>query len=275
METENNTLKPTIKCLNCGTEFQGNYCPECGQSAQTRRYIMKSIFDDLRSTIAGTGGNIWFTFKSLFTQPGKMVVDFIDGKRIRYQSPISMLLLVTTLYILILSFTNGFDVIKSIIDSGSVASENAVDTEKVSQGLTTLFLKGVDFLRNHYAFCFFVTLPLYVVAARVCYGKSNRKRYNWAEYTIPIIYSMVIVILYRCVIRLVPQELTFLLGVFVTPIVVVMAFSACFRKMIGFNKVITIFLSILTSVLYYIMMLGVIFIIAFIAASILSIKYHP
>ena len=31
-------------CATCGTTFQGNYCPRCGQSSRIGRYSLKSTF---------------------------------------------------------------------------------------------------------------------------------------------------------------------------------------------------------------------------------------
>ena len=30
------------RCLTCGEEYQGNYCPRCGQSAKIERYSLKN-----------------------------------------------------------------------------------------------------------------------------------------------------------------------------------------------------------------------------------------
>ena len=45
----------TIKCLNCGTEFEGKFCPECGQSAKTGRFTMRFIFENLMEAILSKG----------------------------------------------------------------------------------------------------------------------------------------------------------------------------------------------------------------------------
>lgn len=31
-------------CATCGTHYQGNYCPRCGQSAKIGRYSFKNAF---------------------------------------------------------------------------------------------------------------------------------------------------------------------------------------------------------------------------------------
>ena len=77
----------TTKCLNCGTVFEGDFCPKCGQSAKTGRFTLKFIWENLIAAIFGSYGGIWFTLKNMFTRPGKMMVEILDGKRRSYFSP--------------------------------------------------------------------------------------------------------------------------------------------------------------------------------------------
>ena len=104
-----------------------------------------------------------------------------------------------------------------------------------------------------------LTLPLFVVAARRGYGKENRKRYNRAEYIVAIVYAMVMLILYRCVINLIyPFSPDFYQKMaFYEPFAIIIALTACFRKMMGFSTLKTVWRSTLTAALYY-LLLGVI-----------------
>ena len=113
--------------------------------------------------------------------------------------------------------------------------------------------KGFSFYNNHYTAIFMLTLPLFLFATRAWYGKSNRKRYLRAEYLVAITYSMVMVVLYRCVVSLVfliSPSASDSMGNWV-PLVIVVAFTACFKKMLGFNIAKTAWRSLLAVVLYY------------------------
>ena len=115
-----------------------------------------------------------------------------------------------------------------------------------------------------------MTLPLLVVAARACYGRDNRKRYYWAEYIITIVYAMVIVVLFRCLTKftfLFDHDMALSLGFVLSPLVIVVAFTACFRKMLGYSIVKTAWRSILTVLLYCLML----FVIAFIGAIVFAL----
>lgn len=242
----------TIKCLNCGTEFHSKFCPECGQDAQTGRYTTRVIYQNIVTAFKGSG--ILFTLKNLFTRPGAMVVDMLNGKRRRYMSPFPALFFVLTIYLLIASFTGSREAAPAVLNSGE---ELSMEERRASETMLTIFYAARDFLGRNYTISILLTLPFWTLSARLCYGKENRKRYYRSEYTVAVAYSMVMVIIYRWVMSLVypiSKDVLDYMDMFL-PLFVVVAFICCFRKMMGFGLVNTALRSILVSILYYSMLL--------------------
>lgn len=87
-------------CLNCGTQVLGNYCPECGQSAATGKLKWKNILDDLIHTFTHADKSLLGTTRHMILRPGVVLQEYIDGKRKKYQSPISYFIIWVTLSIL-------------------------------------------------------------------------------------------------------------------------------------------------------------------------------
>ena len=275
IQTTTHPETKTTTCLNCGTEFQGHFCPECGQSAETGPFTMKFIYENLLSAFISKDGGIWFTLKNLFTRPGAMIVEILKGKRRRYFSPFPMLFFVLTVYILLASLTGSRDNYRQAeqtysnieINKHDDSTEQSTDveesydfTERYNQ-VKKLFGNCLKFYNNHYTVIFMLTLPLFFFAARVCYGKNNRRRYYRAEYLVAITYSMVMVVLYRCISSLVflfSKSAEGWMGTLI-PFVIVAAFTACFRKMLGFSIRKTVWRSLLALALYY-MILGAVII---------------
>ena len=273
VQTENQPEHNTTKCLNCGTEFEGNFCPECGQSAETRRFTLKFIFGNLLVAVLGRDGGIAYTLKNLFSRPGKMIVEILDGKRRKYVSPFPMLFLALTVYILIFSITGSKGGLSS--DLNTDLTDNAAVNAQTVLEINRLIIKAFHFYLNHYTLCYMLTLPLFVIAARMCYGKLNRKRYFWAEYTVATVYALVILVLYRCVINLIyPISINiYEIMAFLEPIPIITALTACFRRMMGFSMVKTIWRSTLTLALYYIMLGVIMLIVIFVIAYCLVLKF--
>ena len=273
IQTVNQPEVKTTKCLNCGTEFEDNFCPKCGQSAETGRFTLRFIFGNLLAAVLGRDGGIAYTLKNLFTRPGKMIAEILNGKRKKYVSPFPMLFLALTVYILIFTLTGSKGEISSDLDL-DLSNYSTVNVQTILE-INQLIVKAFHFYLNHYTLCYMLTLPLFVIAARICYGKQNRKRYFWAEYTVAVVYALVILVLYRCVINLIYPISTNIYETMalLEPIAIITALTVCFRRMIGFNLVKTIWRSTLTLALYYIMLGVIALIVIFVIAYILVLKY--
>lgn len=271
----------TTKCLNCGTEFEGKFCPKCGQSADTGRFTWRFIIDNLQSAILGKDGGIWFTLKNLFSRPGAMIVEILNGKRKSYFSPFPMLICSLTLYVLILSLSGSHQGYREFENKLQKAEEtyvieaenDEVQTDKdreitvtTKKVLSKTLGKAVSFYNNHYTLVYMLTLPFFVIAARACFGKANRKRYNGAEYVVAIVYALVIVVLYRCIVSLVylaSPDFSSKMGYWM-PLVIATAFTVCFNKMMGFSIAKTVWRSVLTTIFYF-LLLGTLLIMASVA----------
>lgn len=98
-----------------------------------------------------------------------------------------------------------------------------------------------------------LTIPLFLVASRVSYGRKNRKKYNWGEYCIPVVYATILVFLYRCLLSIV-FAISDQLYNFMDNwdwLVLLAAFTACFKKMLDFSIVKTVWRTILMYAVYF------------------------
>lgn len=249
--------KVTTKCLNCGTEFHGKFCPECGQRADTQRFTIKSIFQNFILGILSNDGGVWITVKSLFTHPGQMMIDILNGRRRSYFSPFPMLFLTLSIYVIISTFTGSYvKFSKSIFDDDEEIVVTADDTNPdniEAQRVLYILKQTLEFADNHYSLVYILTIPVYLFSARICFGKKNRKRYNWGEYCIPMIYSLIMVVLYRCLPAIVysfSPKYSDIMGNY-TFLVNIATATACFRKMLDFGYRKMIWRSFLLMVLYW------------------------
>ena len=81
----------TIDCPNCGTNFAGNYCPNCGQKANTHR-TLTAIAHDLIHGVLHLDGKLSHALPLLLFKPGRLTRRYIDGERAKFVSPMSMFL---------------------------------------------------------------------------------------------------------------------------------------------------------------------------------------
>ena len=118
------------ECATCGTRFEGNYCPRCGQSAKIGRYSFKKAFL-LFLDVWGVGNRGMFrSIRDLILRPGYMIRDYLTGMQMAYFPPFKMLFLLCTLAFLVDSGLNiqGVNLIKQseaeLLSDGEVKEYN-------------------------------------------------------------------------------------------------------------------------------------------------------
>ena len=185
------------RCGTCGQEFQGNYCPCCGQSAKIGRYSFKNallLFLD----VWGMGNRGMFrTLRDLILRPGYLIRDYISGMQMAYFPPFKLLFLLTALLLVVDSGVNlkGEDYLAAY-------NENTVKTgnsfaKKDKQKETTrderwdrVIVKLREFRESNPAFfwvalLFVLSLPLYLFF-RKC---PNIPDLRFSELLIAMVYT--------------------------------------------------------------------------------------
>lgn len=97
-------------CANCGTHFAGHYCPHCGQEARIRTPTARKFLNDLAEKYFAIEGRLPLSLKMLFLRPGQMSVDYLEGRRQRYLSPLRLYLAASVLFFVGLSRVPGIDI---------------------------------------------------------------------------------------------------------------------------------------------------------------------
>lgn len=147
-------------CLNCETEVQGNYCSQCGQKFQPTKLPLKEFLEDAVETLFNVD-NRWFkTLRDLFFKPGKVTLEYIEGKRAQYLPPLRIYLSISIVYFLVVQ----------LIDSDQIFFINFSEDEGSPEDLATII-----------QYMLFFMVPVFALAAKLFYRK--RKAY-FVEYLI-------------------------------------------------------------------------------------------
>lgn len=87
-------------CLNCGAELRGAFCADCGQRVVPADPTVSELASDVFHELSGYDGRIASTFRGLL-HPGQLTIDYLQGRRARYLSPVKLYLTVSVIYFLI------------------------------------------------------------------------------------------------------------------------------------------------------------------------------
>ncbi|MFC2089547.1 DUF3667 domain-containing protein [Bacteroidota bacterium] len=96
-------LQPEIdsSCRNCGYEVSGAYCSNCGQKFEDVNKPMKEILSDLVG-IFNLDASIFNTIKPFLFKPGYLSLEFLNGKRKRYLSPLRLYLFLSIVFFFVM-----------------------------------------------------------------------------------------------------------------------------------------------------------------------------
>lgn len=93
------------RCLNCGARLQGPHCHTCGQPLKGLVRPLRSIVHDALDTLFEYDSRIWRTLLPLYLLPGRITLDYLAGKRIRFVLPFRLFFVMTVLSFLALQLS--------------------------------------------------------------------------------------------------------------------------------------------------------------------------
>ncbi|HRH64308.1 MAG TPA: DUF3667 domain-containing protein [Bacteroidia bacterium] len=159
-------------CLNCAQALKGNYCSNCGQSASTDRLSLSYIWHDIQHGLLHLDKGILFTIKELFSRPGKSIVEFISGKRVKHFKPLSLVLLLAGFY----GFLNYYFHINTLAENIQITG----DGEKMGEFKNTVS-SASNWISQHYSIISLIQIPIFALGSWICFRKKN---YSFFEHLI-------------------------------------------------------------------------------------------
>lgn len=91
----------TAACLNCGAALIGPFCANCGQRDIPPYPSVRELAVDAFWELSGWDGRFAATVRALVRRPGTLTLEFLEGRRARYLSPLRLYLLASLAYFLI------------------------------------------------------------------------------------------------------------------------------------------------------------------------------
>lgn len=91
-------------CLNCKFALrpEDNYCPNCGQENNINKIPVHHLAMEMFEDFFHFDAKIWNTIKASFSRPGKITLDYLDGKRASYVPPVKFYVFVSFIFFLLL-----------------------------------------------------------------------------------------------------------------------------------------------------------------------------
>jgi hypothetical protein len=94
-------MPSTTTCLNCGTIVTDKFCPHCGQKKEVKRLSWRTLTEEINYFFFIGDGGFYKTVRELAIHPGRLYKNYLDGKRKKYDEPLSFLLISITVFIVV------------------------------------------------------------------------------------------------------------------------------------------------------------------------------
>lgn len=235
-----------VTCKNCNHHFEGKFCNNCGQSADTNRLDFKFLIKNLRKNfLKYFHGGIFYSAVQLFTRPGHTIREYLDGKRVKHFEPIGLLITFATFYG-VLYHTYGINMFAGISESNP---NGTIDFKSVS-----------NWMADHFAVVTLVLVPIYSIGS---YFSFRKQKYNFYEH----IYLNTFLGSQRLLVRIVVfplfaiwdgMENIFILRdvlIVLDIILMVWSYTQFFNKM---KRIKAILLGVLSYSIFFVLLLGII-----------------
>ena len=88
-------MEAAANCLNCGKLLKSKhrFCPKCGQSTKTRRFSIREVRKEMQKRVLHAEAGIVQLTRALALRPGLVALEYVEGKRKKYYSPLKYLTL--------------------------------------------------------------------------------------------------------------------------------------------------------------------------------------
>jgi len=149
-----------IICKNCKHVFQGNYCNNCGQTAETHKINAHFLWHDIQHGLLHFDIGIPYSLKELFTRPGHSIREFIEGKRVKHFKPLSLVVVLATFYGVLYHYFH--------INMFPVATDPKLDFNEFNEWLAT-----------HFSWITIANIPIFTIGTYCAFRKQG---YNFVEY---------------------------------------------------------------------------------------------
>lgn len=157
-------------CLNCGMAVSHNFCSNCGQKTSVTRVDAMEIVEETIHFFTHLEKNFLQTSINMILRPGVVQHNYLDGKRKRYQSPLSFFLTWVT--------------VEWLVKSWVIWRFNYQTT--LNPKISSDYGAATIYIRNHTYFLLIIIVP---VVCTIGYFIMSKPKYNYCETLILCFYS--------------------------------------------------------------------------------------
>lgn len=193
-------MSNTATCLNCQLTLkeEDNFCNFCGQSSATHRFNFGHILHEFFHAFTHTDKTVLGLIAGMISRPGKLVGEYLDGKRKKYFNPFTFLLLVAAFSLVILNITGTFQSsgnssVKAGNHRATAPADRAAPADPSSLAMMERAQKVSKFMAKRQNLVMIIAVPFNALVFFLFYRRSGR---NYAEHLVANVFFVAFVVLF-------------------------------------------------------------------------------
>ena len=181
--TEKKIIEPEGEqhCLNCGADFEGAFCPHCGQYWRVQRVTARSILDLIVTNITSINAKMPRTILDLFYRPGYLIADYLRGRRKNYSNPFSLIFVLAALFLILDQYVMQDNVREASIEYSNAIGEGlnkSLGTEDHQYDSNQYTPELLNLIYDHLGLFSILMIPMLTLPFWLAYRKKGQYRDN-------------------------------------------------------------------------------------------------
>src|SRR6478672_7835883 len=92
-------------CHNCGAATKGNFCADCGQETTLHVASAREFLHEFIGHYVALEGKLWKSLALLLFRPGRLTLEYIKGRRVRYVQPLRLYLTFSLIFFAVMKYS--------------------------------------------------------------------------------------------------------------------------------------------------------------------------
>lgn len=177
-------------CINCGLAVvhpEQKFCPACGQPTPVHRIDWHFLGHELEHSVLHMDRGILYSLKELMLRPGRLIRDYIEGRRAGIVKPVLLIMMTGAAATLMAHYALDGDALGASLAAGMEAgaghqgSMNAKQAEAMAQ-MAKVFAVVKDWMNRHLTLITLLLLPVQAAAFKLTFRRF--KQFNYPEWLV-------------------------------------------------------------------------------------------
>lgn len=179
-------------CINCGRAVAGSdqkFCPACGQPTPVHRIDWHFLGHELEHSVLHMDRGILYTLKQLMLRPGRLIRDYIEGRRAGIVKPVLLIMMTGAAATLMAHYVLDGDAIGASLTAGMEAGAGrqgsmSAEQAEVMARMTQVFAIVKDWMNRHLTLITLLLLPVQAAAYKLTFRRFKQTNYpEWLVIT--------------------------------------------------------------------------------------------